>query len=202
MRMRGFVAAAGVVLALLAGCTPAPPGDDDEESPAPQAEATPTATPTPTATQPPRFRMPDACDDLITAATAAEFDAAGLALLGEPGRPYFADPTPEERVGGMTCVWGDESAPGTTLIVSVAPLTPAARPGVVADLLAQGLNESVVEGAVTYAQIGDEVSAPGVLNVLRNESWISVIEALGGEDRFERATELVDEITAQVYVAA
>jgi hypothetical protein len=28
-----------------------------------------------------------------------------------------------------------------------------------------------------------------------------VIEAVGGEDRFQHATELVDEVTGQVYVA-
>lgn len=203
MRMRGLVATAGVVLALLAGCSPAPPADDGDDDPAPpQSGPSSTPTPAPTAPAAVRFRMPDACDELITAATAAEFEATGLALLGGPGSPYFADPTPEERVGGVTCVWGDESDPSSTLIVSVAPLTPAARPGVESDLAAQGLNQSAVDGAVTYAQIGDEVSAPGVLNVLRAESWISVIAAVGGEERFERSTELVDEITAQVYVAA
>ncbi|MGV3712989.1 hypothetical protein, partial [Pseudolysinimonas sp.] len=63
------------------------------------------------------------------------------------------------------------------------------------------LIESQIEGALSYARIGDAVSAPGELHVLRNESWISVIEGVGGEDRFQHATELVDEVTAQVYVS-
>ena len=202
MRMRGFVATAVLATAVLAGCAPTP-SDAGEQSPDPQTQdPAPDGTSAPTPEGAPVFRMPDACDDLVTAATAERFEAAGLVLLGGPGQPYFGDPTPEERVGGITCVWGDEADASTTIIVSVAPLTPSARPGVVSDLLAQGLNESVAEGAIAYAQIGDEVSAPGVLNVLRNESWISVIEALGGEERFQRATELVDEITTRVYVEA
>jgi hypothetical protein len=43
------------------------------------------------------------------------------------------------------------------------------------------------------------VSAPAELHVIRAESWISVIEAVGGEERFQQATELVDEVTGQVY---
>ena len=69
------------------------------------------------------------------------------------------------------------------------------------DLIELGLIESQIEGALTYSQIGDETSAQAILNVIRTDSWISVIEAVGGEDRFQQATELVDEVTQQVYVA-
>jgi hypothetical protein len=202
MRVLRVVVAAAVAGVLLAGCAPPPAEGDD--TPAPTTEPTPgeTATPEPGT---PEFAMPDACDEIITAETAAAFSAAGLDLLGGPGgvygENYFGDPTPEEQVGGITCVWGDEAVPASTVIVSVAPVTPSTQSGIVSALIASGLVESQVDGTLTYARIGDDVSAPAELHAIRTESWISVIEAVGGEERFQHATELVDEVTGQVYVA-
>jgi hypothetical protein len=202
MRRHTAVGAVVIVLALLAGCTPAPDGDDEAGAGEPAPTPTSTATETPSAVR--EFAMPKLCADIVTAATAAQFAADGLDLLGGPdglyGENYFGDPTPEERAGGITCVWGDEAAPATTVIVSVAPVTAATRSGIVSALIESGLIESQIEGAISYARIGDEVSAPGELHVIRNDSWISVLEAVGGEDRFQHATELVDEVTEQVYV--
>lgn len=207
MRIRNGVAAAMLTLALasgalLTGCAPAPAGGGETEAPGPDPTPAPTTeAPAPTVTE---FRMPATCTDLITPETAARFAADGLDHLGGPGgrygQEYFVDPTPEEQAGGITCVWGDESVAATTVIVSVAPITTATRSGIVGSLLDSGLIESQVDGGLTYARLGDEVSAPGELHVIRTDSWISVIEALGGEDRFQRATELVDEVTEQVYV--
>jgi len=203
MRVQMAVGAAALAVALLTGCTPQPAEGDD--TPAPSTEPTPIETAT---AQPgtPEFAMPDECVELITAETAADFAAAGLDLLGGPGglygENYFGDPTPEEEVGGITCVWGDEDVPASTVIVSVAPITASTQSDVVSSLIASGLVESLVDGTLTYARIGDDVSAPAELHAIRAESWISVIEAVGGEDRFQHATELVDEVTAQVYVAS
>jgi hypothetical protein len=186
---------------LLAGCAPQPAEGDD--TPAPSTEPTTIETETP---QPgrPEFAMPDDCVEIITAETAADFAAAGLDLLGGPGgvygENYFDDPTPEERVGGITCVWGDEAVPASTVIASVAPITPSTHSDIVSALIESGLVESQVDGTLTYARIGDDVSAPAELHAIRTESWISVIEAVGGEDRFQHATELLDEVTGQVYV--
>jgi hypothetical protein len=202
MRIRSGIVIAAAALALLAGCTPAPATGDDETDP-PTSEPTPTETST-TAPAALVFEMPAQCADILTAATQSAFAADGLDLLGGPGgqygENYFGDPTPEERAGGISCVWGDEDAPATTVIVSVAPITTSTRAGVVSALIANGLVESQVEGGITYARIGDDVSAPAELHVIRSESWISVIEAVGGEARFQQATELVDEVTSQVYV--
>lgn len=202
MRVR-TVLGAMVVLALLAGCVPAPA--DSDETPPPGAEPTETATATPEPGAP-VFAMPGLCADILTAETAAAFAADGLDLLGGPdglyGENYFGDPTPEEKAGGITCVWGDEDVVASTVIVSVAPITTSSRSGIVSALIASGLVESQVEGGLTYARIGDDVSAPAELHVIRNDSWISVLEAVGGEDRFQHATELVDEVTGQVYTEA
>lgn len=190
--------------AALTGCAGAAPEEGD---------ATPPPSPTPLATQtaPPvqqpaslRFVAPTACEAILVPDRLERFAGDGLELLGGPGgrygTEYFAEPTPEERVGGITCVWGDESQPATTITVSVAPLTAAVRATVVNDLLAQGLNETQVGNAIGFGEIGDEVSAPCVLNVLRTDSWISVIEALGGEQRFMEATEIAEEVASLVYV--
>jgi hypothetical protein len=202
MRVHAVLGAVAVTAALLTGC--APESADGGETPAPTTEptASESATPAPGA---PEFGMPDRCADIITSETAEAFAAAGLDLLGGPdgryGENYFGDPTPEERVGGITCVWGDEAVVASTVIVSVAPITTSTRSQIVSSLIASGLVESRVDSTLTYARIGDEVSAPAELHAIRNESWISVIEALGGEERFQHATELVDEVTGQVYVA-
>jgi hypothetical protein len=201
MRRRG-IAGAALALVLLAGC--APGADGATQSPSPETEPTPTVTTPTEAPGVPVFELPSRCADILTAETLAAFASDGRELLGGPdglyGEDYFEDPTPEEQAGGITCVWGDESAPATTVIVSVAPLSTATRSGVVSSLIETGLIESQVDGALTYARIGDEVSAPGELHVIRSDSWISVIEAIGGEDRFQQATELVDEVTSLVYV--
>ena len=203
MRGHAVLGVALVVVGLLVACAREPV--QGGEAPPPSPGSTPSATPTRDAA-PPQFRMPDECTDLLTSETAAAFDTAHLDLLGGPGgvygENYFGDPTPEERVGGITCVWGDEAAPASMVIVSVAPITSSSRSGIVAALIDNGLVESEVDGALTYARIGDEVSAPAELHVIRTTSWISVIEAVGGEDRFDHATELADEVTKRVYVDA
>lgn len=197
-----WMAAAATAAVLLAGCAPTPP--DDEESPAPETQETPTPGSSTAAPGIPEFTMPTQCTDILTPETAARFAADGRELLGGPGgvygEEYFEDETPEEQEGGISCVWGDEEDLASTVVVSVAPLTTASRSRIVADLIELGLIESQIEGALTYSQIGDQTSAQAILNVIRSDSWISVVEAIGGEDRFQQATELVDEVTEQVYV--
>jgi hypothetical protein len=191
------VLAFGIALAGCAGTPQAEPSETGTGTPAPE----------PTQTQAPAdlaFRMPADCTDLLPASRQQTFSGQGIELLGGPGGKYptyYADPTPEERAGGISCVWGDEDAPETTVTVSVAPIGIDTRGPIVDALIAQGLNEAVVEDGVSYAQIGDENSAPAVLNILRNDSWISVIQAIGGEKYFDLAVELAGEAAGQVYVA-
>lgn len=203
MGIRYGVGIVAVGLALLTGCTPEPPAGDGETG-APVTDPTPTDTAAPPAAGAPVFEMPDLCVDILTPETQDAFAADDLDLLGGPdgkyGESYFGDPTPEERAGGITCVWGDEDVTASTVIVSVAPITTATRSGIVRALIDNGLIESQIEGGLTYARIGDDVSAPAELHIIRSESWVSVIQAVGGEERFQQATELVDEVTEQVYL--
>lgn len=196
------------VLALLVLAVTGCSGPQVEEGDSvPTATAEPTPTTTPAGEEAPvsyRFVAPTACDELLPASRLDAFASDGLELLGGPGgvygTSYFAEPTPEERAGGLTCVWGDEDRVQTTLTISVAPLDAATRAHVVEDLLAQGLNEAQIGTAISYGEVGDEVSAPSVLNVIRTDSWISVIGAVGGEDNFMRATQLAEEVASEVYV--
>jgi hypothetical protein len=191
------VGAVALALALTA-CGGAP-----QAAPTDQTSDTPTPTPTATESQSTGvFAMPDDCTGLLPDSQQQKFADQKLTLLGGPGGTYpqyYADPTPEEQAGGISCVWGNEAVPGSTVTVSVAPLSTATRSTVIDGLVAQGLNEAVVDDGVSYAQIGDETSAPAVLNILRNDSWISVIEAVGGEAFFDEAVELANEAAAQVY---
>jgi hypothetical protein len=209
MRIRdrvGLVYRAGVLVlgvTLLAGCTPeVDPGAGETEAPIVDPPPTATATEEPAI---PVFEMPVRCVDILTGETQNLWAGDGMELLGGPdgtyGENYFGDPTPEERAGGITCVWGDEDVTASTVIVSVAPITTATRSGIVSSLIDTGLVESQIDGGLTYARIGDDVSTPAELHVIRAESWISVIEAVGGEERFQQATELVDEVSELVYVA-
>lgn len=191
------------VLATLAcGCSathPVPLAADPRPTPTPTF-----ATPTPTqAPSGPGFAQPSECRSMLSAERLAEFEGAGRVLLGGPGGryggEYLIDETPEELAGGITCIWGDESDPATTITISVAPLTPETRPAVIADLRAQGLNEQQLDDLLRFGQLGDTVSSPAVLNVLRDDSWISIIDARGGETVFDRVVTLGDEVARAVY---
>jgi hypothetical protein len=163
---------------------------------------TPTPTPTATAAGAAKFAMPTTCTDLLPQSRLDAFAGQNLQLLGGPGGlypNYYTDPTPEEQAGGISCIWGDETVPESTIEVSVAPITTATRGGIVDNLLSQGLNEATLADGISYAQIGDETSAPAVLNIIRTDSWISVLEALGGEAFFDEATQIADEVKGQVY---
>jgi hypothetical protein len=198
IRTVAIVPIAIAALFALTGCGGAPAPE-----PTGTSDAAPSASPTPSETPAARvFTMPTDCSTVLPESRQQDFASKGLVLLGGPGgqyEHYYADPTPEELQGGITCIWGDDDVPSSTVTVSVAPLDASSRGLIVDNLLAQGLNEATVDDGISYAQLGDENSAPAVLNILRDDSWISVIEALGGEAFFDEAVELAGEAATQVY---
>ena len=202
MRMRKVaVLPIAVAMALsLAACVGAP-----ETEPSEEPTETSTPTPEPTETSAERvFTMPADCLGILPQSRQESFASQGIILLGGPGgqfEHYFADPTPEEQAGGISCVWGDEAVPTSTVIISVAPLSADTRANVVDTLIAQGLNEAVLDDGISYAQLGDDNSAPAILNIVRDDSWVSVIETLGGEAFFDEAVELAGEVADQVYTS-
>lgn len=199
--MRALPATAVVLLAvLLAGCssgtapagTPAAPGS---------AEPGPSATGDAPVEL---FSMPTACLDILPASRLSSFEAAGIVLLGGPdglyGDDYLLDPSPEQQQGGVTCIWGPPDTELSTVTISVAPLTAADRPLVVSDLsVSQGLNESIGETATYYWKLGDSDGHPAILNVIADDSWISVIQTIGGTDSYAEAETIAAEVHAEVY---
>ena len=203
--MRGRAAAlAGmaVLVAVVSGCSAEAAPDDD----APTQSAPPETgqTPEPAATsEPARFEQPESCEELVPESRLTTFEETGLTLLGGPGgvygTDYFADPTPEEQSGGITCIWGVDGNDGTTMVLSVAPMSPANRAQVVGDLVAQGLNERKAGDAVVYEVIGDTEGFPAIVNVLRSDSWMSVLSATGGQAAYDDAIAICDEMTELAY---
>lgn len=188
------------MLAVLAGCGPSE-GGSVEPTPSGSASPTPSATSVPQS-EPRVFAMPVDCASLLPASRLTAFEDAGLTLLGGPGgkygTSYLADPTPEERAGGITCIWGDGTTDQSATTVSVAPLV-SNRAAVVQSLIDQGLNEAIEGDLTLYAVQGDEDRAPAILNVLRPDSWISVIQTTGGPVAFEDALVISDEVALVVY---
>jgi hypothetical protein len=200
-RSNALGALLAIVMLTVAGC--APIGGSGVADPPAADSATGTPTPTPTSREP-VFRMPAACAGLLPEARLAQFETDGLTLLGGPGGvygdDYLADPTPEQRAGGITCIWGDAATRMSAITISVAPLTSVTRPAVVTSLSGQGLNANVEGPVATFAILGDADLRPAILNVLRADSWISVIMTVGGTGPFDQALDLADAVAALVYI--
>ena len=190
------------LLAVLAGCS---------AEPAPEPTPTATATEAPEETSAPvvetlTFTMPTDCASMLPDSRIDSFAKEGLVLLGGPGgrygNDYLVDATPEEQAGGISCIWGVSSTEVSSYTISVAPLSAATRPAVVASFAEQGLNEETTDDAVAYGVQGDRTLDPAIMNVLRGDSWISVIATLGGVESYEQSVAIADEVHDIVYTAA
>lgn len=149
------------------------------------------------------FTPPADCTDLLPAGALAELDEAGLELIRGPGSPsaepiYIEGQTPEELIGGLSCFFGvpGEDDSGLQVLLSVAAVTPEARPGVIEHLLGQELNiGNTNDGALTYWKWGDEVGA-AEHNTLHQDSWYSAILQPGGRPAYDKGVGLVASMRA------
>lgn len=187
------------VLLVLTACAPQPSTGEPSASPTASAP-----TPSATAEPVPVFEMPTLCSQVVLLARTAAWSDDDIVLLGGPdgkyGDDYLAEPTPEQQLGGITCIWGPNESENSSVTVSVAPLSAATRDEVVDDLaITQGLNEENFDDATIYWQQGDTELEPAILNVLRVDSWISVIMTIGGPDSYAEAEDIADEVYALVY---
>jgi len=201
MRVTAIVSAA-LLGVLLTGCEPqgAPPAVPTSEA---SVEPQPSETAAPAVEV---FALPTACVDILPASRLEQFEANGDVLLGGPdglyGDDYLLDPSPEQNAGGITCIWGPPDTELSTVTVSVAPLSDSSRADVVTDLsVTQGLNESVGEGITYYWKLGDRDDHPAILNALTADSWISIIQTIGGVDNYTEAEKIAAEVHAQVYTS-
>jgi hypothetical protein len=192
---------ATVVLALtLAGCT----AQAEPPAAAPAPVGTASAEPTPTPAADARvFTMPEECADITPASRLTVFNEDAMVLLGGPGgvfgSDFLSDPTPEESLGGISCMWGYPDSDFSSVTVSVAPMLPATRSDVLESFASQGLNEEQIGTATLFYVQGDKTITPAVVNVVRAESWISVITKVGGPEAYADALEISDEVYAEVY---
>jgi hypothetical protein len=191
-----------VLVAGLTACAAEEAPVAETEAPEPVPTVVETVAPEPEL--PLAFVMPADCTTILPQERLDSFASQNLSLLGGPGGvygdDYFFDPTPEQLVGGISCVYAEDGRDLSSLLISVAPIGAATRAGVVNDLAAQGLNEGTSDdGAVTFSQFGDEAAAPAIFNIIRNDSWISVISAFGGQVFYEEAVMIADEIAGEVY---
>ena len=192
------VVTAALLACALAGCAETPSPASSPDSSAPPA---PSATTTPVVEV---FALPDECEAILPAARLDEFADEGLVLLGGPGGTYgdeyLGEPSPEQDAGGITCIWGPPDTEVSSIAISVAPLSAATRPAIVADLADnQGLNETTGNGITLYWQLGDRQLQPAILNALTADSWISIIRTMGGIDSYTLAESIAAEVHDAVY---
>jgi len=151
------------------------------------------------------FTPPADCTALLPDSAVASLAAEGVELVKGPGSPstepiFVESKTPEEQVGGISCLYsvpGDEET-GVYIILSVAPVSADARPGVINDLLAQNLNVGQsTDGALTYWIWGDEVIVPALHNNLYDDSWYSALLQPGGRAAYDKGVALVEGMRQQ-----
>ncbi|KGA06096.1 MAG: hypothetical protein K9G08_02215 [Pontimonas sp.] len=151
------------------------------------------------------FSPPADCTTLLPESAIAGLAAEGIELVKGPGssstEPIFVEGnTPEELVGGISCLYsvpGEEEA-AVSILLSVAPVTEAARPGVINDLLAQNLNVGQSrDGALTYWIWGDDFNVPALHNNLYPDSWYSALLQPGGRAAYDKGVGLLEGMRQQ-----
>jgi hypothetical protein len=196
-----LVAITSIALLALTACA----APEAAPSDSPTADASPSTSATPTAI-PMVYEQPTSCQQLLPQSRLDAFAAAHLVLLGGPGgkfgNDYLADDTPEEQAGGLTCIWGNNTSNLSEFTVSAAPLTAENRSPIIDSLVGQGLNADTAGNTNTFGAQGDTAETPAILNVLRAESWISVISTEGGLAKSEECQEIADDVAKAVYRAA
>ena len=205
---KGLRAPMGAVLVLLtlSACSPTQELILEPELAIPEETAVETEIPTAAVT----FIQPTDCTQLLPASSVAELADEGTVLLrglgsGNP-EPIFAEgQTPEELVGGISCLYGppsqddseaesndSEAESNVSIIVSVAPVDEAVRPQIISDLISQKLNIGQTnDGAATYWIWGDDANVPALHNTLYQDSWYSALIAPGGRSGYEKGAALV-----------
>jgi len=174
-RRRAAAAALLLTTALTLAACAAPEVPVPTGTPAPTVGAGDTATPSP---QPEPSETPAAadpsCETIISDATVASFEAAGLTFREEPFR--IGD---TEVADGIHCVWADFSAPGAPpQIFGWAPLEDSDAQEAQEDLLAAGwLRENADEGVYITEdpQLALTVGADGYgMTYLFGEGWVTL----------------------------
>jgi hypothetical protein len=188
-----------IVALALSSCSmdPAPPAEmaTDPGTQAPQEEPDGQAI---------SFTMPQDCRDILPEASLQALLAEGIELIRGPGSPspdsiYAVGQTPEELLGGLSCLFApaEEQESGVNIIVSVAEVDPAVRPGIIQGFIDEGLNSNLTaDGAgLTYWRWGDGIGS-AFHNALYQDAWYSAVIQPGDLREYERAVALVEAMRA------
>lgn len=188
---------AGVALGallVLAGCAPAQELTL-EQTPVEEEITAVDAPPAPLL-----FTAPRDCSTLLLPEQIDQLGTEGIELLRGPGSPgnepvYVDGQSPEEAVGGISCLFGLplEEESSVSIVLSVAPVAPAERGDIIADLLAQNLNvgQTTDGKGLTYWIWGDETVVSALHNELYEDSWYSALVQPGGRPSYDQAVTLV-----------
>ncbi len=203
-------AAASALLLTLAACAPEQPAPTEPVA-EPSSEPTPSPEPSETSPEPSPepelvFTMPADCTVILPADRVGTLEAQGLTLLGGPGSlygdEYFGDQTPEQLIGGMSCVWGQEGVDLSTILFSVAPLNAVSRESTINDLVAQGYVPFEREdSSLAFGVLGEEGIGPAIYNLITDDAWFSVLNSLGGQTGFDESVLFTEEMRGVAYGA-
>jgi hypothetical protein len=198
----GALVIAGLVL--IAGCQDTADGVDLPDV-IDEVDNGENATEDPVVDQPveKEFFLPATCLDIATAEAVEKLTTDPNQLLRGPGadtdEPVYAEPTPQENLGGITCFFGD-SEETRTYTVSIAPVTPDNRAQVIEGLLEQKLNvDQTPAGALIYAIDGDDTSTPATYNTLWPDAWYEVLVSPGGRISAEEAARIARAMRDHTY---
>ncbi|RZS59198.1 hypothetical protein EV141_0416 [Microcella putealis] len=203
-------AAASALLLTLAACAPEQPAPTEPVA-EPSSEPTPSPEPSETTPEPSPepelvFTMPADCTVILPADRVGTLEAQGLTLLGGPGSlygdEYFGDQTPEQLIGGMSCVWGQEGVDLSTILFSVAPLNAVSRESTINELVAQGYVPFEREdSSLAFGVLGEEGIGPAIYNLITDDAWFSVLNSLGGQTGFDESVLFTEEMRGVAYGA-
>ncbi|MFN3708150.1 hypothetical protein [Microcella sp.] len=203
------LAAVGLLAVGLSACADQPAAEPEptvEPTAAPEPEPITEPEPEPEPEPELVFTMPTDCTQILPADRVASLEAQNLQLLGGPGSIYgdefFFDETPEQLVGGISCVWGQEGVDLSTILLSVAPLNAATRAQTIEDLIAQGyISYDRDDSSLAFGLIGDAGGPPAIYNLITNDAWFSMLNSLGGQTGFDEAILLTEELRGVAYGA-
>lgn len=202
-RLASRAALVTVIVAALAGCSPA--GADEPEETAAPATTTPTASASPSPTPvPAAFTAPDNCAELVGAGLDAEYAANGVVLFSDSsGNGIYAQ---EDSVGQLIgdpfyCVYGQDGVDLSSFEFAAQALTEGARAEVLTHLAGLGLDEAADGDRVAFRQQGDEGSLPAIVHIVLADGWVTVNSTFGGPDRFAEVNDWAETAVVALYPA-
>lgn len=152
---------------------------------------------------PKEFFLPATCVDILTPEVYGDLTQEPVVLLRGPGSgspdPVYPDGSPQEELGGISCYFGDVDE-AMTYTLSIAPVTPDNRAGVIDGLLEQKFNvDQTPSGALIYSIQGDQASTPATYNILHQEAWYEVLVSPGGRLSYEQAQKLAQSMREHTF---